>query len=240
MNRDGLIVVEEATKSYGEVRAVAGVSLTVAAGESYSIVGANGAGKSTLMRMIVGLSEPDEGSVKVCGETLRRRPLAAKRQLGYLPEELYFYQRLTGREYLRLVAGLKEVDEESAERELEFFELGAVGDKWIGGYSLGMRKKLGLAAAFAGAPRVLVLDEPLNGLDVEMMRKLRERIEGERDAGRALFISSHVMSFVERVADRVGVMRSGRLVAEGSPAELRERVSMADAPFEEVFFRLAK
>lgn len=235
-----MIEVEEAAKSYGEVRAVAGVSLSVAAGESYSLVGANGAGKSTLMRMIVGLSEPDEGRVTVCGEPLRRRPLAAKRRLGYLPEELYFYQRLTGREYLRLVGGLKGVEDGSTERELEFFELSAVADKWVGGYSLGMRKKLGLAAAFAGAPRVLVLDEPLNGLDVEMMRKLRERIERERDAGRAFLISSHVMSFVERVADRVGVMRGGRLVAEGSPAELRERVSMTDAPFEDVFFRLAK
>lgn len=240
MNLDGLIVVEDAVKSYGEVRAVAGVSLSVAAGESYSLVGANGAGKSTLMRIIVGLSEPDEGRVIVCGEDVRRRPIAAKRQLGYLPEELYFYQRLTGREYLRLVAGLKGVDEVKAERELEFFELGAVADKWVGGYSLGMRKKLGLAAAFAGTPRVLVMDEPLNGLDVEMMRKLRERIERERDAGRAFLISSHVMSFVERVADRVGVIRGGRLVAEGTPGELRERASLAEAPFEDVFFRLAK
>jgi ABC-type multidrug transport system ATPase subunit len=237
---ESLIEVEAATKSYGEVRAVAGVSLRVEAGETYALVGANGAGKSTLFRMLVGLTEPDAGSVKVCGEDVRRRPLKAKRRLGYLPEELYFYQRLTGREYLQLVAGLKGADEDSAAREIEFFELKAVRDKWVGGYSLGMRKKLGLAAAFAGAPRVLVLDEPLNGLDVEMMRKLRERIERERDAGRAFLVSSHVMSFVERVADRVGVMRAGTLAAEGTPAELRERAALPDAPFEDVFFRLAR
>ena len=122
----------------------------------------------------------------VCGEEMRKRPLAAKRRVGYLPEELYFYQRLTGREYLRLVAGLKGADEARAAEEAEFFELKAVEGKWVGGYSLGMRKKLGLAAAFIGAPRVLVLDEPLNGLDVEMMRKLRLRIERERDAGARL------------------------------------------------------
>jgi ABC-2 type transport system ATP-binding protein len=103
-----------------------------------------------------------------------------------------------------------------------------------------MRKKLGLAAAFIGAPRVLVLDEPLNGLDVEMMRKLRLRVERERDAGAAFVVSSHVMSFVERAADRAGVMSGGRIVAEGTPAELRRLAGMPDEPFEDVFFHLAK
>jgi ABC-type multidrug transport system ATPase subunit len=234
-----LIEVAGAVKSYGEVRAVAGVTLSVKAGEVYSLVGANGAGKSTLFRMVVGLTEPDDGTVKVCGEDMKRKPLAAKRRLGYLPEELYFYQRLTGREYLQLVAGLKGADTEAVEREAEFFELRAVAEKWIGGYSLGMRKKLGLAAAFLGEPRVLVLDEPLNGLDVEMMRRLRERVAAERDAGRAFLVSSHVMSFVERVADRVGIMRGGVLAAEGEPAALRRLAGLDDAPFEDVFFRLA-
>ncbi len=116
----------------------------------------------------------------------------------------------------------------------------AVAHKWAGSYSLGMRKKLGLAAAFVGAPDVLVLDEPLNGLDVEMMRKLRLRIGEESAGGRAFVVSSHVMDFVERVGARVGVMRAGQLAAEGTPAELRALVSMPDAPFEDVFFRLAK
>jgi ABC-2 type transport system ATP-binding protein len=235
-----LIEVEGVRKAYGEVLAVGGVSLRVAAGETYALLGANGAGKSTLIRAVVGLSEPDEGVVRVCGEDVRRRALAARRQLGYLPEELYFYQRLTGREYLRLVAGLKGAGEDSVGAEIEFFELGAVQGKWVGGYSLGMRKKLGLAAAFVGAPRVLVLDEPLNGLDVEMMRKLRGRLGRERDAGRAFLVSTHVMSFAARVADRAGVMRAGRLVAEGTPADLRRQAGLPDADFEDVFFRLAR
>ena len=240
MSQESLIVVESVTKRYGETLAVDGVSLRVGAGEVYALVGANGAGKSTLIRMMTGLSEPDAGQVSVCGEDMRRSALAAKRQLGYLPEELYFYQRLTGREYLRLVAGLKGADAAHVEAEAEFFELKAVEGKWVGGYSLGMRKKLGLASAFMGRPRVLVLDEPLNGLDVEMMRKLRLRFRDERDVGRAVVVSSHVMSFVERVADRVGVMSGGRVVAEGSPAKLRSHARMMDAPFEDVFFHLAK
>jgi ABC-2 type transport system ATP-binding protein len=235
-----LVVVESVTKRYGVTLAVDAVSLRVCAGEVYALVGANGAGKSTLLRVMTGLAEPDSGRVELCGEDVARRPLAAKRRLGYLPEELYFYQRLTGREYLRLVAGLKGADEAQAAEEAEFFELKEVEGKWVGGYSLGMRKKLGLAAAFVGRPRVLVLDEPLNGLDVEMMRKLRLRFEREREEARAVVVSSHVMSFVERVADRVGVMSAGRLVAEGTPAELRRRAAMPDAPFEDVFFKLAK
>ena len=240
LSGESLLVVESVVKRYGETLAVDGVSLRVGAGEVYALVGANGAGKSTLIRMMTGLSEPDSGEVTVCGELMRRRPLAAKRRVGYLPEELYFYQRLTGREYLRLVAGLKGADEARAAQESEFFELKAVEGKWVGGYSLGMRKKLGLAAAFLGSPRVLVLDEPLNGLDVEMMRKLRLRVERERDAGAAFVVSSHVMSFVERVADRAGVMSRGRVVAEDTPAGLRRLAGMPDEPFEDVFFRLAR
>lgn len=239
MTGESLLVVESVTKRYGATLAVDGVSLRVAAGEVYALLGANGAGKSTLIRMMTGLAEPDAGGVIVCGEPMARHPLAAKRHIGYLPEELYFYQRLTGREYLRLVAGLKGADEARAAAEAEFFELKAVEGKWVGGYSLGMRKKLGLAAAFVGSPSVLILDEPLNGLDVEMMRKLRLRVLREREEGRAFVVSSHVMSFVERAADRAGVMSAGRVVAEGTPAELRDLTGMPDADFEDVFFRLA-
>jgi ABC-type multidrug transport system ATPase subunit len=131
------------------------------------------------------------------------------------------------------------VDTGEIDGELSFFELQAVQSKLVGGYSLGMRKKLGLAAAMLGSPDVLVLDEPLNGLDVEMMRKLRRRIEVERDRGRALLVASHVMSFVERVSGRVGIMRAGKLVAEGSPADLRAKAAMTAAPFEDVFFHFA-
>ncbi len=202
------------------------------------LVGANGAGKSTLIRMIAGLTVPDEGEVSVCGLNVARTP-QVKRRLGYLPEELFLYERLTGREYLELVCGLKEADAYLIDAELEFFNLQAAADKWIGGYSLGMRKKIGLAAAMLGAPDVLMLDEPLNGLDVEMMRKVRLRVEEERKRGRAILISSHVMSFVERTCQRVGIMRAGILAAEGTPDELRMRTQLPSAPFEDVFFRLA-
>jgi ABC-type multidrug transport system ATPase subunit len=236
---DTFVSIEGATKRYGELVAVDNVSLSVTRGEVYSLVGANGAGKSTLLRMLVGITEPDAGRLLICGEDLSNRAASTRRRLGYLPEELVLYERLTGREYLELVAGLKDADSARIPDELGFFELLAAQDKLVGGYSLGMRKKLGLAAAMMGSPEVLVLDEPLNGLDVEMMRKLRIRIEDERTNGRALLVASHVMSFVERISDRVGIMRAGILVAEGSPSELRAIAGMNDAPFEDVFFHFA-
>ena len=236
---DTLVAIQEVTKRYSEVVAVDNVSLSISRCEVYSLVGANGAGKSTLLRMLVGITEPDAGRLLICGEDLSNRALSTRRHLGYLPEELVLYERLTGREYLELVAGLKDADSTQIPEELSFFELLPVQNKLVGGYSLGMRKKLGLAAAMLGSPEVLVLDEPLNGLDVEMMRKLRHRIEDERNNGRAVLVASHVMSFVERISDRVGIMRAGKLVAEGSPAELRATAGMTDPPFEDVFFHFA-
>jgi ABC-type multidrug transport system ATPase subunit len=234
----GAIEVETVSKRFQDVVAVDNVSLAVAAGEIVSLVGANGAGKSTLIRMIVGITAPDSGRVQICGEDHLHRLPTTKRHLGYLPEELIFYNRLTGREYLTLVAGLKEADPASIEGEIGFFELSQVQDKFAGAYSLGMRKKLGLAAAMIGPPDVLVLDEPLNGLDVEMMRKLRLRLTAERDAGRAILASSHVMSFVERISDRIAVMNASRIIAEGSPTRLRLITELPDAPFEDVFFKV--
>lgn len=234
---DHPINIVAVTKKFREVVAVDRLSLLIQSGEVYGLIGANGAGKSTLIRMIAGLTAPDEGSILVCGALIARAP-QIKRRLGYLPEELFLYEKLTGREYLQLVAGLKDADASSVERELEFFELAAVAGKLIGGYSLGMRKKVGLGAAFLGSPDALILDEPLNGLDVEMMRKLRLRIEAERAGGRTFLVSSHVMSFIERICDRVGIMRAGKLIAEGTPAELRTRAVLPDASFEDVFFHL--
>lgn len=236
---DGYLVeVNQVTKRYGAVTAVRDVSVRIAPGEVYGLVGANGAGKSTLIRMIVGLTAPDAGEVRVCGENVARKP-EVKRRLGYLPEELHLYERLTGREYLELVAGLKGAEPHGISDELKFFGLAAAAEKWIGGYSLGMRKKIGLAAALLGAPDVLMLDEPLNGLDVEMMRQVRLRIADERARGRAVLVSSHVMSFVERACQRVGIIRAGVLAAEGTPDQLRIQANLPEAPFEDVFFRLA-
>ena len=237
---DILVKIENVTRKYGKLVAVNDLSISISPAQIYGLVGANGAGKSTLIRMIVGITEPDSGRILINGQDTKLHGAQAKRAVGYLPEELVLYERLTGREFLLLVAGLKLADKTQVERELDYFELSEFKNKWVGGYSQGMRKKLGLAAAMIGEPQVLVLDEPLNGLDVEMMRKLRLRLETEREAGRAVLVSSHVMSFVERICDRVGIMQSGQLVIEGSPGEIRANSGLMDSPFEDVFFHFAQ
>lgn len=233
--------IEGAVKRYGELTALGGVSLRVSSG-IYGLLGANGAGKSTLFKAVAGLVSLDEGAIRVSGLDAAREGLEVRRRLGYLPENLELYDRLTGAELLELVAGLKGLGGATAEaREwLELFELWRWRDHLIAEYSLGMRKKIGLVAALLGDPELVLLDEPLNGLDTDSMRRLRLRIEEMAASGGTTFlISSHVMSFVERVCDGVAVLRRGRLIAEGTPESLGREAGLAGQPFEDVFLALA-
>ncbi len=231
--------VDAVTKRYGEVVALDDVTLT-AEGEILGLLGANGAGKSTLYRSILDLVACDAGSIRVGGFEVGRQSVEARRLIGYLPEELHLYDRLSGWELLDLVAGLKDLDNAAERREwLAYFGLDDRRHLLLGEYSLGMRKKIGLICALMGAPRLALLDEPLNGLDTESMRRLRLRIEEMASAGTTFVISSHVMSFAERICDRVAILRRGRLVACGTVEEVRAQAGMEDEPFEDVFLRMA-
>ncbi len=234
-----VLAVDAAVKTYGEVVALDGVSLE-ANGEILGLIGANGAGKSTLYRSILDLVALDSGSIRVAGLDVRRQSVEARRLIGYLPEELNFYDRLSGWEHLELFAGLKGLDNAAERRELlEEFGLDGRRDVLLGEYSLGMRKKIGIIAALMGSPRLALLDEPLNGLDTESMRRLRLRIEAMAASGTTFVISSHVMSFVERICDRVAILKRGSLVATGTPEEIRGEVGMSGEAFEDVFLKLA-
>lgn len=227
------------SKSYGDTVALDGVSLAVDGG-IVGLVGANGAGKSTLHRVVLDLVRADAGTIEVAGFDVRREPLEARRRTGYLPEDLRLDERLTGGETLDLVAALKGLDNGAERRELaEYFGLGERLHELLGEYSLGMRKKVGLAAALMGSPPLVLLDEPLNGLDTESMRLLRLRLEEMARAGTTIVVSSHVMAFVERICGRIVLLRRGRVAADASPTELRRQTAMAAEPFEDVFLRLA-
>lgn len=235
-----LVAVDGVVKRYGELTAVDGVGF-VAGPEILGVLGSNGAGKSTLLKMIVGLLRPDAGAIRIAGHNVRLEQAEARRLVGYLPEDLELYERLTGREFLRFVAGIKGVvpDDAAIEAELDTFGILDKADHLIKEYSLGMKKKTGLLAALTGAPRVLVLDEPLNALDAHSMRLVERRLAAFRDAGGVVLLSSHVMAFVERVCSRVLVLRRGRIVAEGTPSRLRDEAGLPDAPFDDVFFHYA-
>lgn len=231
--------VRNLVKRYGETLAVDGVSLR-ADREIFGLLGANGAGKSTLLKATLGLVHPDEGEVSVCGLDVRRKPLEAKRRIGYLPEDLQLYERLSGWEFLEFVAGLKGIDPDQRLKD-GLRELGIWDrrDELIGGYSLGMRKKIGVLAALLGAPDLILLDEPLNGLDAVSMRTVRLWLEQRVTEGATVVLSSHVMAFVERVCSRTAILRRGKLVVEGTSDELRAAAGMPDAPFDDVFLHFA-
>ncbi len=233
------LAVENAVKRYHETVAVNGVTLT-ADHEVFGLLGANGAGKSTLIKAILGLAPLDEGSIRVHGRRVGRQAVEARRLIGYLPEDLQMYERLTGWEFLSFVAGIKDVDGNKAwEDDLGYFGLGPERHKLIGEYSLGMRKKVGIVAALMGSPKLVLLDEPLNGLDAESMRLLRLRIEELAAKGTTFVISSHIMGFVERICARVAILRQGKIVAEGPPSALRQQARMPAEPFDEVFLHFA-
>ena len=231
--------IEGLSKRYGDNVAVDDVSLSVD-GEIFGLLGANGAGKSTLIRAVLGLVRPDAGAVAVAGINPAREPVEAKRKIGYLPEELILYERLTGREFLEFVAGIKGMtDLSQIESDLAYFALTDKADDLIREYSLGMRKKIGIIAAWLGNPQLLLLDEPLNGLDAESMRLVRLRLEQLLAGGSTVVLSSHLMSFVERVCERCVILREGAIVAKGTPEEIRMAAGMANEPFEDVFLSLA-
>ncbi|RMH16032.1 MAG: ABC transporter ATP-binding protein [Acidobacteria bacterium] len=237
--RPPALEVEEASKAYGEVRALDRVSLT-ADGGIHGVLGANGAGKSTLFQAVLHLVEIDGGSIRVAGFDARRQALEARRRIGYLPEEPLLDERLTGAELMRFVCAIKGAGDGEGQELLAEFGLASQADQLIQGYSLGMRKKLALAAALAGRPPLLLLDEPLNGLDADNMRRLRLRLKALAAAGTTIVLASHVMAFVERVCDGLVILRRGRIVARGSPAALRRQSGLAAAtPFEDVFLHLA-
>ena len=235
------VVFDNVSRFYGEVLGVNRVTLSIPPGIT-SLVGPNGSGKTTVMNLITGLVRPTRGEIQVLG-IAPSNPAELFKVVGYATQFDSFPRGLTGFEFIYSYLRLFGMSHKDCERTTAFalgrVNLGEAANRKVAGYSKGMRQRIKLAQAIAHNPRVLVLDEPLNGLDVEMMRKLRLRLEAEREKERAMLISSHVMSFVERISDRVGIMRAGHLVAEGTPAELRATTGLEAAPFEDVFFQLA-
>jgi ABC-2 type transport system ATP-binding protein len=227
-----MIEVERFVKRYGAHLAVAGVSLSARPGEVVALLGPNGAGKSTTIRAITGLLRPTEGSVRVCGHDVVRAPLKAKAALGYVPDRPYLYPKLTARELLRFVGRLRAVadGDRRADAWLDAFSLLGVANELIETYSHGMRQKLTFAAALLAEPPVLVVDEPMVGLDPRAARQVREIMRSYADRGRTVLLTTHAMDVAEALADRVVVMHRGRIAAQGTMAELRAAASTGAPP----------
>lgn len=228
MERETVIRIEGLTKRYGTQIAVDGLSLEVAAGEIFGFLGPNGAGKTTTMLMLLGLTEPTAGTVRVCGFDPARAPLKVKEIIGYLPENVGFYEDMDARQNLRYIARLNRVPDQVStariDRLLEEVDLAKEADKRVGSYSKGMKQRLGIAEVLVKEPRVIFLDEPTIGLDPDgtnRMLDLISRLSRERKI--TIFFSSHLLDQVQRISDRIGIMIKGKLVAVGSLAELAQR-----------------
>ena len=230
------VYVTGVTKSYGKVPAVTDVTCSLKEGETIALVGHNGAGKTTLIKLMLGLIRPDSGMVRVLGEDPAAGQFAARRRLGYLPENVSFNMALTGRETLSFYARLKRVPLDIVGALLERVGLAGAADRRVGTYSKGMRQRLGLAQALLGRPRVLLLDEPTTGLDPELRRSFYEIVAELRADGATVLLSSHALTELEGKADRVVIVNRGAKIADGTIEELRQiaklptriRVRLAD------------
>lgn len=211
-----------ATKRYGEETALSGLDLQVQEGEIYGFLGPNGAGKSTTINLILDFVRPTSGEVRVFGHDAQEEGLAIRDRTGILPEGVSLYDRLTGRQHIEFAIESKGADDDP-DALFERVGLGPdAAEKKVGGYSKGMAQRLALAAAIAGEPDLLILDEPSTGLDPAGAREMREIIRAERDRGATIFFSSHILEQVDAICDRVGILRDGELVAEDSIDGLRE------------------
>ena len=221
--------------------AVDGLDLFVRAGEFYALLGPNGAGKTTLLRMVAGLLQPDEGAIAVFGIDARRDSVAAKRVVAWVSDEPMVYDRLTPSEYLQFVAGLWEVPGDVAEaraRELlGWLGLGPHANERCGGFSKGMLQKVALAGALVHDPKLIILDEPLTGLDAGSARQVKQVLLDKVRQGVTVIMTTHILEVAERMAERIGVINHGRLVAEGTLAELRTQTGR-ETTLEEIFLDL--
>ena len=238
------IVLAGLVRSFGSLRAVDGLDLRVSRGEIYGFLGANGAGKTTSIQMMVGLLAPGAGTVSIAGYDLAAEPLAARAAFGYVPDRPLLYDRLTGREFLQFLAQLRRLPRREAEERIDELlaavDLAGAAGRLCGTYSLGMKRKLSLAAALLHRPSVLILDEPFNGLDPKGARRLKDLLSRLAGEGATVFLSTHDLATAEAVCHRVGILHRGRLVAEGSAAELRAGGAGEAADLEAAFLEITE
>jgi ABC-2 type transport system ATP-binding protein len=234
--------VRALTKKFGAKTAVDALDLDIRAGELYALLGPNGAGKTTTLRMVTGLLKPDSGSIHVFGVDALADPIAAKRQLAWLPDEPALYDKLTAWEYLEFIAGLWGVDAKTAapraEELLKFLSLWDNRDERTESFSRGMKQKTALAGALIHDPKLLMLDEPLTGLDAAVARQVKDLLQQRARKGGSVILTTHILDVAERVADRIGIIQHGKLLAQGTLDELRGRAGRASATLEDVYLDL--
>jgi ABC-2 type transport system ATP-binding protein len=237
-----LIRLIQLTKRYGKFTAVDNIDLVVGRGELFGFLGPNGAGKTTTFRMIAGILRPTSGTVEIGGIDILHRPIDAKARLGFIPDRPFVYDKLTGGEFLRFAAALYGQQGHSVERRiddlLELFELSRWKDELTESYSHGMRQKLIICGALVHRPEVIVVDEPMVGLDPKSARLLKDLFRQFVDRGGTVLMSTHTLEVAETMCDRIAIIHGGRIVANGTMAEVQEQTSSEDLGLEDLFLKL--
>jgi ABC-2 type transport system ATP-binding protein len=237
-----MIELKDLTKTYGGFPAVDDLNLCVKKGEVFGFIGPNGAGKTTTIKMMGGILEPTRGTVKIAGINMQKAPEKAKSKIGFIPDRPYLYEKLTGMEFLRFTADLYGVSEEAFEKTaikiLKDFSLEEWADELVESYSHGMKQRLIMSAALLHDPEVIIVDEPMVGLDpaaIIMVKNLFRRLAGR---GATIFMSTHTLKVAEETCDRIGVINKGRLIAMGTTQELQREANITEADIERVFLNL--
>ena len=237
-----MIRLVQLTKRYGKFTAVDGIDLVVPSGELFGFLGPNGAGKTTTFRMIAGILRPTSGTVEIGDIDITARPLEAKQRLGFIPDRPFVYDKLTGGEFLRFAAALYGQQGTAVEKRidelLELFELSRWKDELTESYSHGMRQKLIISGALVHRPEVIVVDEPMVGLDPKSARLLKDLFRQFVDRGGTVLMSTHTLEVAEVMCDRIAIVYRGKVAAQGTLAELREQTASGSSSLEDMFLKL--
>jgi ABC-2 type transport system ATP-binding protein len=237
------VAVEGLTVAYGKFAAVDGLSFTARMGEIYGLLGPNGAGKTSTIKALVGILEPKEGKITICGTPIEKET-EAKTHTGYVPEEVVLLDTLTPREFIEFVTSIRRLDKQATNQRLETladaFELKQYFDTPIAALSMGNKQKVAIITALLHDPVLLILDEPLTGLDARSSRILKELITHHAKKGGAVIFSTHIMEVAEKLCTRVGIINKGRIVGEGTVDELRRLVRTAEGSLEDIFLKVTE
>ncbi|MBW1814609.1 MAG: ABC transporter ATP-binding protein [Deltaproteobacteria bacterium] len=239
-----MIELKELTKKYADYTAVDHLSLNVDKGEIYGFIGPNGAGKTTTIKMLGGLLEPTSGSVFISGINMSEHPEKAKSKIGFIPDRPYLYEKLTGMEFLRFTADLYHVDVKvffkKAKENLNMFSLTDWSNELIESYSHGMKQRLIMSAALLHDPEVIIVDEPMVGLDPVAIKLVKELFKDLATKGITIFMSTHTLKIAEDICDRIGVIHKGTLIAKGTIDDLKREAQVTHADLEQVFINLTE
>lgn len=237
-----MIRIIDLAKRFGNLMAVDGINLEVRQGEIFGFLGPNGAGKTTTIKIMTGILKPTRGRIIIDGKDIQKDPLGVKQVIGFIPDRPFLYEKLTGVEFLQFISGCYGIEPPTSEERisnlLKIFELEPWGNELIEGYSYGMRQRLVMASALIHKPNILIVDEPLMGLDPKGAKLVKEIFRDLCQNGASIFMSTHILQVAEELCDRVSIIQEGKIIATGTPEELRMKAGSGDYKLESIFLKL--